>query len=106
MKIQTQKHYDVINIEDINEDYLVVAVINGNPTILSKGWGQDETQLRFKQINKSFTEGNGWVFSNEEDTIQKMISYLDDGFKGTYKIEAFHQRNWKDALQWLINNAE
>jgi hypothetical protein len=104
MKIQTQKQNDVININDITREYLVVAVINGNPTILSKGWGQDITQLRFKQINESFTEGNGWVFSSEANTIQKMIEMAIQ--EPNLKIEAFHQRNWKEALQWLIDNAE
>ena len=103
MKIQTQKQNDVINIEDINEEYLVVAVIDGNPTILSKGFNEEKTQFGFFKLNTDFTIGNSYKFNNY-GTIQKMIEKVlgcpED------KIEAFHQRNWKEALQWLIDNAK
>jgi hypothetical protein len=104
MKIQTQKQNDVINIEDINEDYLVVAVIHGSPRILSKGWGEDNSQFSFFNLKDDFTLGNGIPYSDETNTIQKMIERAIQ--EPNSKIEVFHQRNWKEALQWLIDNAE
>jgi hypothetical protein len=102
MKIQTQN--DVINIEDINEDYLVVAVILGAPRILSKGWEEGNSQFSFFNLKDNFTLGNGIPYPGEGNTIQKMIEMAIQ--EPNSKIEAFHQRNWKEALQWLIDNAE
>jgi len=102
MKIQTQN--DVININDITEEYLVVAVIDKHPCILGKGYRDDSKDLCFFTLNVDFTQGNGYDFSEEEDTIQKMVKEVLKEPKS--KIEAFHQDNWKEALQWLIDNAE
>lgn len=94
---------DTINIDEITENYLIVSIYQGEPCILSKGYDEKPKQFTFFSISNNFTIGNGYNFTSKEDTIQKMIV---DALSLGYKVEAFHESDWKKALQWLIDNAE
>jgi hypothetical protein len=108
MKIITsQTSHDTIDVSKINgRDHIVVAVIHNKPTILGKGYNQDQSDLIFFLLGTShndqcITKGNGYDYSDKYDTIEKMVlRAIDDG----HKVEAFRNEDWKQALQWLINN--
>jgi hypothetical protein len=98
-----QEQQDTILTSEITDRHLVVAVINGKPRILGKGWNQGKYQLCFFAINDEMTIGNGVQYSNEQDTIKKMVEYVMS-FSNT-NIAVFTQSDWKAALKWLIDNA-
>lgn len=93
-----------IGINEITEEYLVVAIIKNQPCILSKGWNENMENLTFFQLTDDFLNGNGFDYGEDVDTIEKSIKEAINTHDS--KVEAFHQDNWKEALQWLINNAE
>ena len=94
---------DTILTNDITEQHIVVAIIYEQPCILSKGWGQDESKLQFNILVDSFMFGNGYDFSPKHNTIKKMVEKAMKDSNN--KVAVFHQSDWKQALQWLIDNA-
>lgn len=93
---------DTILTKDITEQHIVVAVNNGIPLLLSKGYSEGMKDLTFYNLTYDFTFGNGWDFGGNCDTIQKMV---EQALSVGYKVAVFHQSDWKQALQWLIDNA-
>lgn len=94
---------DTILTKDITEQHIVVAVINGNPCLLNKGETEPEGKLSFKILNNNFTKGNCYDYPSLECTLKKMVEHA---MKDTSdKVAVFHQSDWKQALQWLIDNA-
>lgn len=93
---------DTILTKDITEQHIVVAVIDGCPCILNKGFYDDDKDLAFKIISRDFTNGNCYRFGGE-NTIQRMVEFAIQNKKAT--VAVFHQSDWKQALQWLIDNA-
>lgn len=101
--IENQKQ-DTILTKDITWQHLVVAVIDGKPCILGKPFEKSGRELTFFtlcSITNCITYGNGYDYSTNEDTPQKMVEYaLGMG----NKVAVFNQSDWKDALKWLIDN--
>lgn len=103
--IISREQQDTILTSEITEQHLVVAVIEGNPYILSKGYNEENKKLSFFEFNNGFSYGNGFDISDDYDTIQKIVEFwlYEKACKG---IAVFHETDWKKALQWLIDNAE
>lgn len=89
---------DVICIEDITREHIVVSVYNNRPSIVTCEAYNDE-KYRIRPISDSFIIGNGFGFHG---SIKEKIM---EAMKENYPIAVFHQSNWKQALQWLIDNA-
>lgn len=97
---------DKILTSEITFNHIVVAIIDKSPTILSKGYKEASEQLSFKCISNAteiITMGNGYSFG-EIDTIKGMVEYALNVKQAN--IAVFENTDWKQALQWLIDNAE
>lgn len=109
MIVVTTRQTSTIHISEVDQlKHIVVAVIDGLPTILGKGYHEPKEQLSFLILGtdqpntNTITRGNGYSYNNEDDTVEKMIlRAIHNG----HKVEVFEKRDWKYALQWLIDNA-
>ena len=109
MKIITEKHStETIHISEVNAKYhIVVAILSGKPTILGKGYNEPNKALSFLLLgggnyDQTITTGNGYNYSDEDNNVEKMILKAID--RGN-KVEVFRKQDWKNALQWLMDNA-
>lgn len=98
---------EFISIDEITFNHIIVGTSKyNNPLILSKGYYEENANLCFMMINGDnsiITKGNGYAFSNDDDSPCKMVR------KAIYngcKVEVFDRRDWKQALQWLIDNCK
>lgn len=104
-KLENEK---VIEINDITFNHIIVGISKYNePLILSKGYHEENSKLSFMIINTNIngfiTNGNGYQFSNDDNSPSKMVRRaLHSGCK----VEVFKREDWKQALQWLIDNCE
>jgi hypothetical protein len=109
MKIITEQTEKSIHVSKINaNDHIVVAIINGDPTILGKGYYEGMDKLTFFILggdddSSPITGGNGYDFSHTDDTVEKMIRKVLANENN--KVEAFHVTEWRAAMKWLLNNA-
>ena len=109
MKIVTTRQTSTIHISEVDQlKHIVVAVIDGKPTILGKGYHESNKELSFLMLGANepdrliITSGNGYSYNSEDDNIGKMI--LRAMHYG-HRVEVFEKQDWKNALQWLIDNA-
>ena len=97
-------------IEKENQDTILTSEINGRhvvvgysktkePMILTQENFIDGT-FSFRLLHDMFTNGNGY---DDFDTIEEATN---DRINENSKIEVFYEKDWKKALQWLIDNAE
>lgn len=103
-----QEQQDTILTSEITNNHLIVAIIEGEPCILGRGYYELPKKLIFFYLyghggQKIITEGNGRDF-HELDTIQKMVEYAITA-NNKNKLAVYNQDDWKLALQWLIDNA-
>lgn len=91
---------DTILTKDITEKHIVVAVGKGYPRILSKDYSQHFSELTFLNIADEFVTGNG--VSGVGSSIKEKVEWC---IKDGYNVAVFKQQDWKQALQWLIDNA-
>lgn len=91
---------DVILTSEITDSHIVLAVISKSPCILTKVYVEPESKMKFVTLSNSFSYGLGYTspFNTLKETVEWAIN------KG-YPIAVFHQEDWKQALQWLIDNA-
>ena len=98
--ILEKQNKDVILIDKITTNHIIVGLNKYNdPVILTNGI-YDSNDFAFSPINNEFTNRNAY---NHYNSIQEAIKH---SFQDFWKIEVFHQKDWKKALQWLIDNAE
>lgn len=98
--ILKKENEDVILTSKITTKHIVVGLDSyNNPVILTtEKYGIEKYKLTL--MNEGFTRNNGY---GEFESIQKLVKfYIREG----WKLEVFHEDDWKKALQWLINNAE
>lgn len=106
--LEQEKSSKTILLKDITEKHLVVGVINGNPCILGKGFQEHMDKLSFLLLYVPFgdsiiTIGNGYsptkyIGNYLHFIIEKHIK------EGDNKVEAFQSKDWRKALQWLLDN--
>ena len=103
---------ETILTKDIDWRHTVVGIINGSPCILTKGYEELDERLTFRFISNdplSFPSkgstgmfGNGYDYGIKRDTPQLMVEHaIGQG----HKVAVFEPNEWKNALQWLIDNA-
>ena len=98
--ILRKENRDVILTNKITNKHIVVGTdLFNNPVILTnENYGTKNYKLTL--FNSGFTRNNGY---GAFESIQELVEYyLDSG----WKIEVFHQKDWKKALQWLIDNTK
>jgi hypothetical protein len=103
IKQEQQDTTDTILTSDIKYKHIVVAINPYKvPTILSKPFDESGRELTFLSVAEDFTNGNGYPFSYNEDTIESMVNYaINTG----WNVAVYPQSEWKAALKWLIDNA-
>ena len=98
--IITEKQ-DTILTSEINENHIVVCIVKGKPSILYCEEYHNLSTLSFLCLQDSAIIGN--CYENIGCTsIKDVVEYR---IKNGDKIEVFQQKDWKEALQWLIDNA-
>lgn len=105
--LEQEKSSTTILLKDITEKHLVVGVINGYPCILGKGSHEHIEKLTFFLLYGAYgdfiiTNGNGFTPPRfMGDHLHYIIKKnIEDG----NKVEAFENKDWRKALQWLIDN--
>ena len=91
---------DIILTNKITSSHIVVGLdLNNNPVILTNE-NYNTKNYKLTLFNSGFTRNNGY---GAFESIQELVEYyIETG----WKLEVFHQKDWKKALQWLIDNAE
>lgn len=110
MKVVNTPQTSTIHISEVNQTkHIVVAIIDGRPTILGKGYHELNEQLSFlilgtdESYENTITRGNGYSYTSKDDNVEKMIlQAMNNG----NKLEVFEKQDWRQALLWLINNAQ
>jgi hypothetical protein len=100
---------EYIYSDQITEQHICVAIISGTPCILGKGYHEPNHRLSWLILGVTdynhtaiITKGNGYDVSYSHDTIQKMVDWAIDN---KYTVKVYKKSDWKQALQWLIDNA-
>ena len=97
--IPNTKNRPSIKIEDLTQEHIIVATDDdSNPMMFTLGEYEVESTSVFLVINKDLTIGN--CYSYEKNLNQFLVNR-----KG-WTFQAFHQDDWKEALQWLIENGK
>ena len=93
-----KENQDTILTSEITNQHIVVGIHHGKPIILT-----NSGLNRFALLDSNFTNRNCYGSNGEsiKIAIDKMITY-----GGNVKLEVFEEKDWKKALQWLIDNAE
>lgn len=105
--LEKEKSSTTILLKDITENHLVVGVIGGNPCILGKGFHEHMDKLSFlmlygKYNDSIITIGNGY---SPVRFIGNYLHYIiEKHIKDGNIAEAFESKDWRKALQWLIDN--
>ena len=97
MKIICENYKDAILLKELTPtDYIIVGYIGGNPVILTP-----DTNLggkySFRSISGGITYGEG--YSSDTGFKDTLTEYKEE------ELQAFKNKDWKEALQWLIDNA-
>ena len=97
-----KENQDTILTSEITNQHIVVGIHHGKPIILTNS-GLNEVNYRFALLDSNFTNRNcyGSNGASIKIAIDKIITY-----GGNVKLEVFEEKDWKKALQWLIDNAE
>ena len=98
-----EENQDTILTKDITEQHIVVAVVNKFPCFLTKSYFEPDEGLSFQQLNFGENKGNGYSYSSDEYTSRLVVEHVLKNI--TDKVAVFKQDDWKQALQWLIDNA-
>ena len=91
---------ETILTSEITNEHIIVAFLDKLPLILTKNNFYTVGDYGFASFLDGITKG---AILNLHDSIQKAVESLL--FKKC-KIEVFEEKDWKKALQWLIDNAE
>ena len=91
---------DVILTNKITNSHIVVGIdLHKHPVILTnKDYGTKD--YKFTLFSSGFTRNNGY---GKFESIKEIVEYY---MNSDWKLEVFHEKNWKQALQWLIDNAK
>jgi hypothetical protein len=109
--IEKKQPTPTIAMDEITNDHLVVAVIQGHPCILGKGFNENWGHLSFYILGNDqpgtgiITRGNGYNINQDVETPAEMIREVLRLFGPKTPIEVFDKKDWKQALQFLIQNA-
>ena len=97
-----KENQDTILTSEITNNHIVVGVHHGKPIILTNS-SFNEVNYQFTLLDSKFTNRNRYGTNGEsiKTAIDKMIIY-----GGKVKLKVFEEKDWKKALQWLIDNAE
>ena len=97
-----KENQDTILTSEITNNHIVVGIHHGKPIILTNS-NFDEVNYQFTLLDSKFTNRNIYGTNGEsiKTAIDKMIIY-----GGKVKLKVFEEKDWKKALQWLIDNAE
>ena len=95
-----KKNENVILINKITINHIIVGLdLNNDPVILTNE-NYNIEKYKLTLLNREFTQNNGY---GNFKSIKKLVEfYMNSG----WKLEVFHQKDWKKALQWLIDNVE
>ena len=90
---------EIILTSKITKYHIVVGIRSNEPVILSKT-DYDGGKYCFVCIDREFTEHNCYPESNTiKEAVEQQMEFGQD-------TEVFHERDWKEALQWLIDNVD
>ena len=91
---------DVILTSKITKSHIVVGIDSHKHPVILTNKDYDTEDYKFTLFNDGFTRSNGYA---KFESIQELVEYY---MNSGWKLEVFHEKDWKKALQWLIDNAE
>lgn len=91
-----KENQDTILTSEITNQHIVVGFIKNIPRILVRE-NYSRGSFYFRNLTSDFTNGNGiGNFNSAKQAVENKIDC---------KLEVFNEKDWKKALQWLIDNA-
>ena len=90
---------EIILTSKITKYHIVVGIRGKSPVILSKS-DYNGGKYCFVCLYSEFTEQNCYP---EFDTIKEAV---EEQMRNGQDTEVFHERNWKAAFKWLIDNVD
>ena len=96
-----KENQETILTSKITNNHIVVGIIDGEPVILYCSTYDDLSTLSFLCLDDESTIGNSYRHYGC-DSVKEIVEFC---LSCDNKIEVFHQKDWKKALQWLIDNA-
>lgn len=98
--ILKNENEDIILTSKITSSHIVVGLnLNNLPVILTNENYHIE-KYKLTLVNNGFTRNNGY---GAFESIRELVEYY---IALGWKLEVFHEKDWKKALQWLIDNVE
>ena len=97
---KTDNDRNVILTNKITNKHLIIGHNYRKEPIILTNEKFNTRNFKFTSINDLFTQSNSYDSFN---SIKEVIEYY---LNKEWNIEVFHQKDWKKALQWLIDNAE
>ena len=97
---KTDNDRNVILTNKITNKHLVVGHNHRKKPIILTNEKFETRNFKFTSINDLFIQSNSY---NSFKSIKEVIEYY---LNKEWNIEVFHEKDWKKALQWLIDNAK
>lgn len=95
--IFTNQEEETITIDRVDPtEHIIVALRNGEPFIVTR-LGYELGNFKAICLSDEFLNGNGY---SEKPTLEQVLD--SDKFE---EIQVFENKDWRKALQWLIDNA-
>ena len=84
---------------EVTPQHIVVGIRSHRPVILSKT-DYENGKYCFTCVDEEFTNHNCYP---EFNTIKEAV---EEQMRNGQDTEVFHERNWKAAFKWLIDNVD
>lgn len=102
MRIVKENTENLISLDKVGKDHLVVFIADGKPHIFTtQGYDIDMDADLYTPVCLSFGGVPLAEYIFCEYSLKSAIEYIED-----FKLEVFESKDWKKALQWLIDNSE
>jgi hypothetical protein len=111
IKFDDEKNKPQIHIDKITNGHIIVAIIYGYPTILSQDYNNPKN-ISFKIVSE-ITSGNSYsgntsehlfINLNRDEIIRKFLKHIRKSMSDIV-MEVFLPNQWREALQWLMDNS-
>lgn len=100
--VLTSQPQDVISLDKLTNRHIIVGIISDQPCYLTTPFGKE--QYNFVSIGNGGTYGNGYQVGWNRDRVT-LLENVEAQLKRGEQVQAFPQKEWRKALQWLLDNA-
>lgn len=101
--ILKEEKKDTIGFSDeLFESGIMVGIFSQDPVLITCGEFERKETLKALCLNEAVVTGNSYLGTQKNDMIGRIKAEIKSGGKFAW----FPNDQWKEALQWLINNSK